>query len=71
MKRGEYWRWRYRDVETGRVCRTMFACCADEAARLYPGAEPIQGTMTLREVDDRPKKHAPLFRAKRLDEPRP
>ena len=52
MRKIEHWRWRYRDTETGRTCRTLFACSADEAARLYPGAEPIEGTMVLREVDD-------------------
>lgn len=55
MKTIEYWRWRYRNVETGRICRTMFACSADEAAKLYPGAERTEGTMVLREVDDRLK----------------
>jgi hypothetical protein len=30
----------------------MFACSAGEAARLYPDAERIEGTMVLREVDD-------------------
>ena len=52
MKKIEHWRWRYRDTGTGRVCRTMLACSADEAARLYPDAERIEGTMVLREVDD-------------------
>jgi hypothetical protein len=64
MKTIEYWRWRYRNVETGRICRTMFGCSADEAAQLYPGAEPIEGTMVLREVDDRPNERAvPLARS--------
>lgn len=52
MKTVEYWRWRYRNVETGRICRTVFACSAEEAARLYPDAEPIAGTMVLRELSD-------------------
>jgi len=30
----------------------MFACSVAEAARLYPDAERIEGTMVLREVDD-------------------
>jgi hypothetical protein len=55
MKTVEYWRWRYRNVETGRICRTMFVCRADEAAQSYRGAERIEGTMVLREVDDRLK----------------
>jgi hypothetical protein len=36
MKTVEYWMWRYRNVETGRFCRTMFPCSAEEASRLYP-----------------------------------
>jgi len=52
MKTVEYWRWRYRSPETGRVCRTVFPCSAEEAERLYPGAERIEGTMILREVDE-------------------
>ena len=52
MKTVEYWRWRYRNVQTGQICRTMFGCSVAEAAALYPGAERIEGTMILREVDD-------------------
>jgi hypothetical protein len=52
MKRVEYWRWRYRDPATGRICRTMFPLTAEEAADLYPEPQPIEGSMVLREVDD-------------------
>ena len=48
----ECWLWRYRNIETGRICRTMFPCSAEEARRLYPDAERIAGTMILREVAD-------------------
>ena len=59
----EHWRWRYRDTESGRICRTMFACSAAEAARLYPDAERIEGTMVLREADDEALDTAPgIFR---------
>lgn len=51
MNQVEYWRWRYRDPETGRVCRTTFQLTADEAAK-YPCAERIRGTMLLRDVED-------------------
>ncbi len=51
MKQVEYWRWRYRDPKTGRVCRTVFQLTAEEASQ-YPNAERIDGTMLLREVDD-------------------
>ena len=51
MKTIEYWRWRYRDVRTGQICRTMFQLTAEEAAA-YPEAERIDGSMLLREVDD-------------------
>ncbi len=47
----EYWRWRYRDPKTGRVCRTLFQLSEREAAKL-PEAERIRGSMLLREVDD-------------------
>jgi hypothetical protein len=46
----EYWRWRYRDPNTGRICRTLFQLTAEEAAK-YPEAERIEGTLLLREVD--------------------
>ena len=52
MKTVEYWRWRYTNVQTGQICRTTFACSADEAAKLDPNAERIDGTMVLREVED-------------------
>ena len=51
MKKVEYWRWRYRDPKTGRICRTMFQMSAEEATK-YPGAERIDGSMLLREVDE-------------------
>jgi hypothetical protein len=51
MKFVECWRWRYRDPISGRVCRTMYALSAEEAAKL-PQAEPIANTLILREVDE-------------------
>jgi len=71
MKTLEYWRWRYRNVETGRICRTMFAFSADEAAKLYPNAERIEGTMVLRDVDDDTKESFTPLDRKRAEEPRP
>jgi len=47
----EYWRWRYRDPETGRFCRTLFQLSEREATKL-PQAQRIEGSMLLREVDD-------------------
>ena len=46
----EYWRWRYRDPTTGRVCRTLFQLTEAEARNL-PQAERIPGSMLLREVE--------------------
>lgn len=51
MKREEFWRWRYRDAVTGRVCRTSFQLTEEEALRRFPGAERIEGSMTTRDVD--------------------
>jgi len=51
MKRVEHWRWRYRDLPTGQICRTTFQLTAEEAAG-YPEAERIEGSMLLREVED-------------------
>ena len=65
MKTVEYWRWRYRNVVTGRICRTVFPCSAEEAARLYPDAEPIAGTMVLRKLRDEELKTASSRRAHR------
>jgi hypothetical protein len=52
MKLVEYWRWRYRNPATGRICRTMFQMTAQEAADLYPDPQRIEGSMVLREVDE-------------------
>lgn len=51
MKLVEYWRWRFRDPKSGRMCRTMYALCEEEARKLV-GAERIPGTLVMREVDD-------------------
>ena len=51
MKKIEYWRWRYRDPQTGRVCRTLFQMTAEEASR-YAEAERIEGSLLLREVEE-------------------
>ena len=53
MKQVEYWRWRYRDPQTGRICRTMFQLTAEEAAK-YPEAERIPGSMLLKDVEEAP-----------------
>ena len=45
-----YWRWRYRDPETGRICQTLFRLSERDAAKL-PQAQRIEGSMQLREVD--------------------
>jgi hypothetical protein len=52
MKTVEYWRWRYRKLDTGQICRTMFGCTVEEAMKLYPGAERLEGTMVLREMGE-------------------
>jgi hypothetical protein len=46
----EYWRWRYRDPETGRFCRTLLQLSEREAATLLR-AERIEGSMLLREAE--------------------
>ena len=46
----EYWRWRYRDPETGRICQTLFQLSEREAVKL-PQAQRVEGSMSLREVD--------------------
>jgi hypothetical protein len=46
----EYWRWRYRDRKTGRVCRTLSKLTEAEARKL-PDAVRITGSMLLREVE--------------------
>ena len=47
----EYWRWRYRDPGSGRICRTTFQLTEDEASGLLE-AQRIEGSMSLREVKD-------------------
>ncbi len=51
MKQVEYWRWRYRDPQLGCIRRTTVVLTAQEAAS-YPEAERIEGSLTLREVND-------------------
>jgi hypothetical protein len=58
MKEVEYWRWRYRDVRTGQIRRTMFQLTAEEAAK-YPEAVRIAGTMLIRTVEDDPQGERP------------
>ena len=65
MKKVEYWRWRYRDRKTGQIVRTMFQMSAAEARR-YPGAEPIAGTMLLRDVEDDFRDTLPTVRERAL-----
>jgi hypothetical protein len=52
MKKVEYWRWRYRDPTTDRMCRTRFHMTEQQAAKAYPGAERVDGTMLLLEPDE-------------------
>lgn len=47
----EYWRWRYRDPKTGRICRTAFQMSAEEATAKLFEPERIDGTMSLRKMD--------------------
>jgi hypothetical protein len=47
----KYWRWRYRDPQTGCIRRTTFRLTAAQASGLT-GAEPIPASMSLRDVDD-------------------
>jgi len=51
MKTVEYWRWRYREPQLGCICRTTVGLTEEEAAS-YPEAERIEGSLTLREVND-------------------
>ncbi|HEY2559403.1 MAG TPA: hypothetical protein VGI48_06830 [Caldimonas sp.] len=51
MKLVEYWRWRFRDPKSGRMCRTMYVLCEEEA-RKFVDAERIPGTLLMREVDE-------------------
>ena len=51
MKTVEYWCWRYRDPQLGCIRRTTVGLTEEEAAS-YPEAERIEGSLTLREVND-------------------
>lgn len=48
MKQVEYWRWHYRDPNSGRIARTTFRMTEAEAAALFPDAGKIEGSMTRR-----------------------
>ncbi len=59
----EFWRWRYRDPETGRICQTLYQLSVREALEL-PHAQRIEGSMLLREMDadDFPETDAEIHR---------
>ena len=63
MKTVEYWIWRYKDPRSGQMRRTAFPLSAVEATSRYPGAQPVEGTRTLREVYDHERDTVPnVFR---------
>ncbi|MEP7056256.1 MAG: hypothetical protein ABI809_00580 [Caldimonas sp.] len=63
MKLVEYWRWRYRDPETGHIRRTPLQMSEVEILKLSAHAERIDGTMTVREVNEDPEDTTPdVFR---------
>ena len=51
MKLTELWRWRYRDKQTGQICRTPFQLSAAKAVQ-FAEAERIPGSMRLVRVED-------------------
>ena len=51
LRNAEYWCWRYRNAETGQICRTRFLMSEEEAKAMYCDAERVAGTMTRREVE--------------------
>jgi hypothetical protein len=51
MKLMELWRWRYRDAQTGQICRTPFQMTAAQAVQ-FAEAERIPGSMRLVRVED-------------------
>jgi hypothetical protein len=51
VKLMELWRWRYRDRQTGQICRTPFQLSAAQAAKLAE-AERIPGSMRRVKVED-------------------
>jgi len=52
MKLMELWRWRYRDMQTGQICRTPFQLTAAQAALQLAEAERIPGSMRMIRVED-------------------
>ena len=50
IKKVEFWRWRYHDLETGRTRPTVFQMLEAAARATYGDVERIEGSMTLREV---------------------
>jgi hypothetical protein len=57
MKKVECWRWRYRDPQLGCI-RCTTAALTEEEAATYPESERIDGTLSMREVDERPEESA-------------
>ena len=52
MKRLEYWRWCYRDPQTGAVFRTPVAMTEEQARARYLDPQRLDGTRSVRYVDD-------------------
>ena len=52
VKKVEYWRWRYHDLDTGRTRPTVFQMLEVEAKATYGEVERIEGSMTLRELPE-------------------
>ena len=51
MKQVELWQWRYRSPKTGCSHKTLLPITEQEAS-MFPGAERIEGTLLMLEVDD-------------------
>jgi len=51
MKLVEYWRWRYRDPETGRMCRSGIHMTQEQAGQ-YADATRIDGTLLMVPAED-------------------
>ena len=52
IKKIEIWRWRYRDPQSGRMRRAAEPMTEREAAKKFPGAERIEGSRLVRDVQD-------------------
>jgi hypothetical protein len=59
MKTAHLYRWRY--FERGRTHKTRYVCTWEDICEEHPDAEPIEGTLELRQVPETDEERAAVI----------